>query len=137
MHMASTSQTDTQPGFIALSICEPWEMPFQMRDDSYATSPCQLNPKLLTLDFLHKLMSFNPETTLPLIVCPQSHATLVHEGDTLVSTNAETRLQYPIRDGIPVLLVDEANTLSVEEWADIMQRNGRDVNNPSNNGHQE
>lgn len=71
-------------------------------------------------------MSFDPDTALPLIVCPKSHAPLVHEGSSLISTDPQTRLKYDIRDGIPVLLVDEATEVSQEEWSALMQRHGRD-----------
>lgn len=70
-------------------------------------------------------MTFDPETTLPLIVCPKSHATLVHEGTSLVSTDPDSRLKYEIRDGIPVLLIDEAHELTVGEWSEVMARHGR------------
>ncbi|MFJ9697665.1 Trm112 family protein [Kitasatospora sp. NPDC101183] len=55
-----------------------------------------------------KLESF----LLEILVCPQCRAALV-EGDTedqpeLVCTGADCGLAYPVRDGIPVLLVDEA-----------------------------
>lgn len=71
-------------------------------------------------------MTFDPERTLPLIVCPRSHAALVLDNGWLISTDPQTRLRYQIRDGIPVLLIDEADELSLEEWAQIMQRHGRD-----------
>jgi uncharacterized protein len=71
-------------------------------------------------------MTFDPERTLPLIVCPRSHAVLVLENDRLISTDPQTRLRYLIRDGIPVLLIDEAEELPLEEWSQIMRRHGRD-----------
>jgi uncharacterized protein YbaR (Trm112 family) len=44
---------------------------------------------------------------LALLACPsQDHAALVAEGDELVCTCCRTR--YPVRDGIPVLLVSDA-----------------------------
>jgi uncharacterized protein len=71
-------------------------------------------------------MSFDPERTLPLIVCPRSHAPLVLDAGWLISTDPQTRLRYQIRDGIPVLLIDEAEELPLEEWAPIMRSHGRD-----------
>ena len=45
-------------------------------------------------------------------------------GETLVSTDKETRLVYPILDGeIPVLLEEEGEALSPESWESIMARN--------------
>ena len=71
-------------------------------------------------------MNFDPQRALDLLVCPQTHAPLVYDGRSLVSTDAETRLRYAIRDDIPVMLVDEAETVSVEEWTDLMRQQGRD-----------
>lgn len=72
-------------------------------------------------------MAFQFEGLSEILVCPKSHAKLVQEGDSLVSVDPETRLQYPIRDEIPVLLVDEATELSADEWAAVMQQHGRDA----------
>lgn len=47
----------------------------------------------------------DPET-LSFLICPLTRAPLTQEGDFLVGTVGG--LRYPIRDGIPVLLVDEA-----------------------------
>lgn len=46
---------------------------------------------------------------LEIIVCPQCRGTLQPTGDELVC-QGECGLVYPVRDGIPVLLVDEART---------------------------
>jgi uncharacterized protein YbaR (Trm112 family) len=56
------------------------------------------------------------------LVCPQSHARLVLVGDWLYSTDPATRRRYPIRDGIPIMLVDESEVLSEEEFNKIMQQ---------------
>ncbi|MEO0634731.1 MAG: Trm112 family protein [Pseudomonadota bacterium] len=48
---------------------------------------------------------------LEALICPQTHATLRYaaEAQELVSENAG--LAYPIRNGIPVMLVDEARKI--------------------------
>jgi len=56
---------------------------------------------------------------LPLI-CPKTRARLLRDGDWLVSIDPENRLRYPIRNDIPVLLVEEATFLSVAEWTQIL-----------------
>lgn len=71
-------------------------------------------------------MAFDHQRAIDLLVCPQSHARLVYDGTSLVSTDPETRLRYAIRDDIPVMLVDEAETVPVEEWTDLMRQHGRD-----------
>lgn len=61
---------------------------------------------------------------LEILVCPESMAPLVQDGDTLVSTDPITRLRYRIKDDIPVMLIDEAETLSEEEWKGIIAKYG-------------
>ena len=50
---------------------------------------------------------------LEILVCPKTHSSLVLRGDELISKDA--RLAYPIRDGIPIMLIEEARELSQEE----------------------
>jgi len=52
---------------------------------------------------------------LEILVCPVTKGPLHYdkENQELISTSA--RLAYPIRDGIPVMLEDEARTISEEE----------------------
>ena len=46
---------------------------------------------------------------LAILVCPLTRSPLQQEGDELVATQPEgAGLRYPIRDGIPILLMDEA-----------------------------
>ena len=53
---------------------------------------------------------------LDILVCPVTKGPLKFdkEKQELVSTSA--RLAYPIRDGVPVMLEDEARTISEEEY---------------------
>jgi len=53
---------------------------------------------------------------LEMLVCPVTKGPLVYdrEHDELVSRAA--RLAYPIRDGIPIMLEEEARKLTPEEW---------------------
>jgi uncharacterized protein len=52
---------------------------------------------------------------LEILVCPVTKGTLKYDAakQELVSVNA--RLAYPIRDGIPVMLTEEARELGDEE----------------------
>ncbi|MFK7995327.1 MAG: Trm112 family protein [Granulosicoccus sp.] len=50
---------------------------------------------------------------LDILVCPVTKGKLIKKGDELWSRQAA--LAYPIRDGIPVMLEDEARTLKIEE----------------------
>ena len=53
---------------------------------------------------------------LEALVCPQTHDTLEfsQERQELVSPNAG--IAYPIRDGIPVMLIDEARKISDDDY---------------------
>ncbi len=62
---------------------------------------------------------------LDILCCPKTKADLVLDGDTLVSTDKETRLRYRIENDIPVMLIDEAEELSVEDWSEIMKKHGK------------
>lgn len=50
---------------------------------------------------------------LEILVCPKTHSSLVLHGDELISKDA--KLAYPIRDDIPIMLIEEARELSQEE----------------------
>ena len=50
-------------------------------------------------------------------VCPKTHSLLIHQGNELISK--EAKLAYPIRDGIPIMLINEARELSQEELSKI------------------
>lgn len=54
-------------------------------------------------------VELDPEL-LQILACPQCHSSLAvdHEAGELVCTSAECALAYPVRDQVPVLLIDEA-----------------------------
>lgn len=47
---------------------------------------------------------------LEILACPNCHGSLAvdHDRDELVCSAPDCRLAYPVRDGIPVLLIDDA-----------------------------
>ncbi|GHF15899.1 hypothetical protein GCM10017776_36920 [Streptomyces griseoluteus] len=45
---------------------------------------------------------------LEILACPACHAPLKEQDAELICTGQDCGLAYPVRDGIPVLLVDEA-----------------------------
>jgi uncharacterized protein YbaR (Trm112 family) len=61
---------------------------------------------------------------LAILVCPVSKASLVPgpDGDELLC--GASGLAYPVRDGIPVLLADEARELSPDELAALRRGGG-------------
>jgi uncharacterized protein YbaR (Trm112 family) len=52
---------------------------------------------------------------LELLVCPVTKGPLTYHPDQAELVSRSARLAYPIRDGIPVMLEDEARTLTDEE----------------------
>ncbi|MEZ6129518.1 MAG: hypothetical protein R3C59_12615 [Planctomycetaceae bacterium] len=72
-------------------------------------------------------MPFDYNKVKDILACPRCHAELVLDDAALVSVNPEFRLSYPIVDDIPRLLEEEALELSPENWAEVMQRHGRDA----------
>lgn len=71
-------------------------------------------------------MTADWQAALPLLKCPRCFAQLAITSSVsletsvsvegLICANADCRLQYPIRDEIPVLVVEFARELSREEW---------------------
>jgi uncharacterized protein YbaR (Trm112 family) len=45
---------------------------------------------------------------LKILACPQCKTEVKLENDKIVCTSPQCGLRYPIRDGIPVMLIDEA-----------------------------
>lgn len=52
---------------------------------------------------------------LDLLVCPVTKGPLIYDKAAQELISRAARLAYPIRDGIPVMLEDEARELSEEE----------------------
>ncbi len=49
---------------------------------------------------------------LELLVCPLTKGPLEYDKENNELISKEAKLAYPIRDGIPIMLVDEARDLS-------------------------
>ena len=52
---------------------------------------------------------------LELLVCPKTHAPLEYDPERNELISRAAKLAYPIRDGIPIMLVEEARELTEEE----------------------
>ena len=63
---------------------------------------------------------------LDILCCPETKADLVLDGNTLVSVDKATRRRYRIEDDIPIMLIEESEQLSLEEWAAIMKKHGKE-----------
>ena len=64
------------------------------------------------------------EWLLDILACPKCHAPLRADdaADELVCTGADCGLAYPVRDDIPVLLIDEARDVDDDEDARLRER---------------
>jgi hypothetical protein len=52
---------------------------------------------------------------LEILVCPMTKAPLVYDAEKQELISKSARLAYPIRNGIPIMLTDEARELTDEE----------------------
>jgi uncharacterized protein YbaR (Trm112 family) len=53
---------------------------------------------------------------LEILVCPVTKGPLIYDADKQELISKSARLAYPIRDGIPVMLEDEARRLEPAEY---------------------
>lgn len=52
---------------------------------------------------------------LEILVCPETHVPLRYNAQTNELISDQARLAYPVKDGIPVMLIDEARPLEDKE----------------------
>ena len=52
---------------------------------------------------------------LEILVCPLTHQTLEYDAARSELISRRARLAYPIRDGIPIMLAEEARELADDE----------------------
>ncbi|MFC2951191.1 Trm112 family protein [Marinicaulis aureus] len=52
---------------------------------------------------------------LEILVCPQTRGPLVYDRERGELLSKKARLAYPVRDGVPIMLTDEARSLSDDE----------------------
>jgi uncharacterized protein YbaR (Trm112 family) len=52
---------------------------------------------------------------LEILVCPQSRGPLRYDKDRQELVSTQARLAYPVREGVPILLIDEARELGPGE----------------------
>ncbi len=70
---------------------------------------CELDPELLSI-----------------LACPESKAPLIPLGEWLYSTDPATRRRYPVRDGIPIMLIEESEEVAEDEFQRIMAEHRSD-----------
>ena len=52
---------------------------------------------------------------LEVLVCPQTRGPLRYDRQRQELVSEGARLAYPVRDGVPIMLIDEARELSPDE----------------------
>ena len=52
---------------------------------------------------------------LEVLVCPQTRKALRYDKQRQELVSDAARLAYPVRDGVPIMLIDEARELSADE----------------------
>ena len=52
---------------------------------------------------------------LEVLICPQTRTPLRYDRDKQELVSVAARLAYPVRDGVPIMLLDEARELGPEE----------------------
>ena len=67
-------------------------------------------------------MTFCFNTLKEVLLCPKSRSKLILEEGSLVCVDPECRLQFQIRDEIPIMLIEEATELPVKDWEAVMRK---------------
>lgn len=60
---------------------------------------------------------------LDILACPACRARVIQDGSAIQCTSGDCRRRYPVRDDIPVMLVNEAEELDAAEWQRRMKAN--------------
>jgi len=55
-----------------------------------------------------------PKTLLDILACPQCKSSVVAVDDQSALLCHSCKVSYPVRDGIPVMLIDEATPLDAD-----------------------
>ena len=56
---------------------------------------------------------------LELLVCPVTKGPLIYQRETQELMSRSARLAYPVRDGIPIMLENEARPITDDELASL------------------
>ena len=52
---------------------------------------------------------------LEVLICPQTRTPLRYDRERQELISERARLAYPVRDGVPIMLIDEARDLGADE----------------------
>lgn len=78
----------------------------------------------MTPDPEHVSSDIDPRL-LEILVCPQTKGRLVYDADKAELISPAAALAYPVRDGIPIMLADEARPLGDAEIARFKSESSR------------
>ena len=57
---------------------------------------------------------------LDILACPETKARVVQIGEWIYSTDPKTRRRYPVRNDIPVMLLEESEIISEDDFNKAM-----------------
>ena len=66
---------------------------------------------------------------MSILVCPETHARLIQVGEWLYSTDPGSRRRYPVREGLPIMLIDESEVVSPEEFNKVVKESQEKIAN--------
>lgn len=55
---------------------------------------------------------------LNLLVCPKTRSSLIFDREANELISKKAKLAYPIREGVPIMLIDEARPLTTDKSGD-------------------
>jgi len=58
------------------------------------------------------------KTLLDILICPRCKGSLTYDATSDLLVCKAEALAYPVRDGIPILLIDEATSLNASDLTD-------------------
>ena len=67
-------------------------------------------------------MTIDLSQYVQILVCPACHSKFVVDLQSFVCQSPECRRRYSVKDDIPVMLADDAQRLSSDEWSAVMAR---------------
>ena len=106
------------------NTCVPWPWPasriWDLGTGDWGPEATGLPARRTLASVSLHLMAIDPQL-LSIMVCPVSHAPLREIDDWLISTDPETRRRYPIRDGIPVMLIEESEEMAQDDWEEALK----------------
>ena len=59
---------------------------------------------------------------LDILACPDCLSSVFLDGEAIQCTNADCRRRYEVRDGIPVMLIEESKKLEPDAFQEALNR---------------